>query len=418
MSVPAWLPHTEAELQAALDHGLLQEGHSLDLKERLDTGPKAAKSLAIDLAAFAVDGGCLYVGVRQHEKTATGPLSLAPIDLRGQADRVGQVARGGLIDEPLDVRCREIPCERGGGDGYLVIIIPPSPAAPHMVDGRYRGRGDAVNIVLSDAEVRRIHERQHATMVGAEALLRAELGRDPTPAAQRQNAHLFLLAHPATARPDQLVEAIQRAQRPPRAWLDAELLAPLRRLPAPPAEPSLGSAIQHSRRAGGWAYHPHEIDQGRIVHPEAREAYLLDLEIGEDGSLRLFCARATDTPRDGSKLAFEGLIAGLTAQVVAGAGIIAAKTHYFGRWSFGLAITNLRGATSAAARADSRWIDHPTRFSEDGYLRVTQASAERLTVDAAAVVAELFEPLNRALGEQFEFGPIRAALDAAPQQAP
>ena len=219
MSVPVWIPRTEAELQQALHQRLIQEGHASDIKEQLDTGPKASKSLAVDLASFAIDGGCIYVGIKQHAKTATGPLSLAPIALQGQADRVSQVARSTLIDEPLDVRCQESPCEQRPGYGYLVIIIPPSPAAPHMVDHQYRGRGDATNVILSDAEVRRVHERQHATRVSIEGLLRAELQRDPTPAEKRRNAHLFLLAHPATARPDQLLRAIQRAQRPPAAWL-------------------------------------------------------------------------------------------------------------------------------------------------------------------------------------------------------
>lgn len=234
--------------------------------------------------------------------------------------------------------------------------------------------------------------------------------RDPTPVEQRRNAHLFLLAHPVTANPDQLIRAIQGLQCPPRNWLETELMAPLRKIPVPSAEPSVASATQFSRRAHGWAYHSQEIDQGRTVAANAGEEYLLDMEIGEDGSLRFFCARATDTPGDGSKLAIETLIAGLTAQVVAGALTIATKTTYFGMWSFGLAITNLRGAASASARSDIRWMDRPTRFSEDRYLQVTQASYERLTSDMAMIIADLFAPLNRALGEYFPFSAIQTAL--------
>lgn len=412
MSVPTWTPRTEADLQSAIDEGLLQESHSLDIKERLDTGPKASKSLAIDLAAFAVDGGCIYVGVQQHEKTLSSQLSLAPMDLRGQADRVNQVARSGLIDEPLDVHCHEIAGGQDPEHGYLVIVVPPSHAAPHMVEGRYRGRGHVTNTILSDAEVRRIHGRQHAARVSTEALLHAEIQRDPTPDEKRKNAHLFLLALPMTARADQVFQAMQRLQRHPRTWLEAELMVPLRNLPVPQAEPSVGSAVQYAQRATGWAYHPHALDQERRVQLNAAEEYLLDLEIGEDGALRLFCARATDTPGDGSKLAYEGLIAGLTAQVVVGALTIAAKTNYFGTWCFGLAVTNLRGAASAAARSANRWIDQSTRYSEDRYLRITQASHERLKGDPAGVVADLFDPLNRALGTCFDFTAIQSALAA------
>jgi hypothetical protein len=412
MSVPTWIPRTEADLQSAIDEGLLQESHSLDIKGQLDTGPKASKSLAIDLAAFAVDGGCIYIGIGQHEKTLSSPLSLVPIDLRGQTDRVNQVARSSLIDEPLDVYCHEIASRQESGHGYLVIVVPPSPAAPHMVDGRYRGRGGVTNSILSDAEVRRIHDRQHAARVSSEAMLNAEIRRDPTPEDKRKQAHLFLLAHPVTARVDQVFQAMQRLQRHPRTWLEAELMAPLRNVPVPPAEPSVASAVQYSQRATGWAYHPHSMDQERRVQPNAAEEYLLDLEIGEDGTLRLFCGRATVTTGDGSKLAFEGLIAGLAAQVVVGALTIAAKANYFGTWSFGLAVTSLRGAASASARSASRWIDQPTRFSEDHYLRVSQVSHERLRADPAGVVADLFEPLNRALGGYFDFTSIQSALGA------
>jgi hypothetical protein len=52
----------------------------------------------------------------------------------------------------------------------LIVEVPPSPLAPHMVDGKYHGRGDTVKHVLSDAEVERMH---------AEELIDREIARDP-----------------------------------------------------------------------------------------------------------------------------------------------------------------------------------------------------------------------------------------------
>ena len=47
--------------------------------------------------------------------------------------------------------------------GVLAVEVPASPRAPHMADGRYYARGDKTNIVLSDQEVFRYHQRRVET---------------------------------------------------------------------------------------------------------------------------------------------------------------------------------------------------------------------------------------------------------------
>src|SRR5687767_234003 len=75
-----------------------------------------------------------------------------------------------------------------------------------MVDGRYYGRGDKTKHALSDPEVVRLHERRRSADRDALALLQHEFDRDPIPADQRRQAHLFLVAQPLAGPADMLME--------------------------------------------------------------------------------------------------------------------------------------------------------------------------------------------------------------------
>lgn len=88
--------------------------------------------------------------------------------------------------------------------------------------------------------------------------------------------------------------------------------------------PDLPRLDDISRRARGWALSAPGIKPGRkVVLPEpgtmdlaTMEKRLLDLEIGEDGSLRLFCGRGSDTfgtrfiPDETTEAVFESLVLG------------------------------------------------------------------------------------------------------------
>ena len=78
------------------------------LKKELAPGPEANKRLAQELAAFAVDGGQVLIGVAEGE-----PLTLWPVQLKGLPDGSNR-------------------------SGWPVWIL-----APHMVDHEYYGRSDA-----------------------------------------------------------------------------------------------------------------------------------------------------------------------------------------------------------------------------------------------------------------------------------
>ena len=402
-----WLPTSEDQLRDALDQGILTERHTLDFKRELPSGRGENKELARDLAQFAVDGGVLIIGVDDN-------AHLTPVDFRGLRERIDQVARD-LIDEPLHVRIETIP----GADpreGYLLVTVPPSPTAPHQVDGRYYGRGDTTKHVLPDAEVQRLHQLALRRQRDAEDLLDAEVRRDPFPVERgRQHAHLFGIAQPVSARPDLL----QQVLRDPTGW-HSFIHGKVRSGPAgqPLGDdaspdgwaPDLPQLSDISRRAQGWALSAPGIQPGRRLLPEsdgtnlaAAEHRLLDLEIGEDGGLRLFCGRASDDlsssyhRQSGIEVVFESLILGLTKRLVLIATAVAETTDYLGRWDFGIAVTGLRGLVSwrLVQRGDT-WVAAP--FSEDDYRRTVRVTYERLAKEPDSIVEDLTGQLNRALG--------------------
>lgn len=188
------IPANEAGLRAAIDSGRLNEGDHLDLKRELPGGDRGNNSIAVDLASFALGGGAIVVGVDEGP-----PAALTPVALRGQRERVEQIARSS-IDPPLRVAVREIAADGRGGDGYLVIDVPPSADAPHAVAGVFRGRSGTTNTVLTAHEVRRLHEREPEGGVRPiTEVLRRFVELDPTQEAQRRQAHLFVVGRPLRA---------------------------------------------------------------------------------------------------------------------------------------------------------------------------------------------------------------------------
>lgn len=142
--------------------------------------------------------------------------------LAGLPERIDQVARS-TVSPPLEVHPLVVPGEGVPGQGYVVVRVPPSPEAPHMVDGRYWGRGALTKEPLSDAQVREVFDRRSRARADANQLLAAVVDRDPTPPWLRTQAHLFVLAHPLFAPPSR---SRRRGPRAPIQYGTAGSLRP------------------------------------------------------------------------------------------------------------------------------------------------------------------------------------------------
>ncbi|MDQ6856488.1 MAG: hypothetical protein M3Z57_05385 [Candidatus Dormibacteraeota bacterium] len=339
-----WQPRTEADIQAGIDQDLVRESHVFDAKQQAPP-PTKNMDIAVDLASFAVDGGSILYGVRQP--SSTGATTLAPFDITGLPERLDQIARGGTIDPPLTIRVLDIPSKAQAGRGYLWVHIPPSSDAPHAVDGRFRGRSDRTNMVLSSHAVTRLIAAKAARAADAHALLAAEVARDPTPAGTQNQLHLFVVAQPATGRRDLLSQAIGTQNW--RPWIEGPFKTTVRTVPSQ-GEPDLfNTAGMLYARVDGWAVSTYEMGDDRSVRPSGptpvTEGQLLDFEIRDDGGLRLFCGRASTQISETDRRVVPGLIATLTQRVLLGAVAVADKSGYQGAWTFGLA---LRGPGAVA----------------------------------------------------------------------
>jgi hypothetical protein len=378
------LPTDEDGLRDALADGRLREGDHLDVKRELPGGDRGNNAIAVDLASLALGGGSIVVGIDEGP-----PAALTHFDLSGQRERVEQIARSS-VDPPLRIVVREIAAEGQTARGYLVIDVPPSGEAPHAVAGAFRGRNGTVNTILTANEVRRLHEGQSAVAPAAITdLLRGFVAADPTPADQRQQAHLFVVARPLRADEEMLQAQVGDHWE---GWTRENVIN------APPLtaefSPDFREANRLARTPAGWI-----ATHYKAIHrpPEPlRENYGIELEVGEDGTLRLFCSRASDNWR-GGRVVFEVLVGGLVRRVIDLAAVISTDTNFTGDWEIAVGVTDLRGCVSHFLMT-GRFVDVEDcpPYPADEYERTWRGPASDLA-DPDAIVARLTGPLNRTL---------------------
>ncbi|MBM7774376.1 hypothetical protein JOD54_004580 [Actinokineospora baliensis] len=389
-----WAPAGWASVVEAAAGGLLDESHWVDLKQELPSGkPTINTDLAKDLASLAVDGGLLVIGIEDHNSHAGRVLG---VDLAGLADRVDQIARD-KIHPRLTVRSVEIPDPDGLGHGCLLVHIPPSPLAPHMVEHVYYGRGDRANIRLSDEQVRAILADRARTQRDVLTDLRLMIDDDPLPEDRRVNSHIYLYAQPAAGPDEIMVDFLGRGDAP---QVINQALDQIRKARGGDGfEPDLRNLPNRIRRADGHAFTTlsHEYSVG--------ENSAIDLLVREDGGLRLTCGRGTDvlgsqfhTDEAPSPVVFPAMLVGLTRSFVGLTGELADRhAAYQGQWHLAIHMNRLRGVRPwNDLHSGLGYPGHP--YTRDQYERVTAATTDQLVTTPAAVADKLIAPLLRALG--------------------
>lgn len=385
-----WVPASEQEILASIDAGDLVETASFDAKASLPAKGKS-KDLATDVAAMANDGGTLLYGVGEDEDdrlTVSQPFSLA-----GVRERVDQIVRTS-ISEPPDIQVREIRSDNDPGLGYLVVVVPPSPRAPHMVtvgkEFRYYGRSDTGNVPLTEGEVARLYERRQRWEIDRNVMLDEAV--DSAPIRPHEGyGFLHLIARPVVLDEDLL----------DRAKKDEHIVDFLYRLFSDAIShdvystsfsPDLSLSKSYERRADGWVA-SQGFEEGLwrgVVDP----GHVLDFEIGLDGHGHLFCGRAAEE-HDGRLLIFENIVAGLTARFLAVLGGLYAAGGYFGPVDVGLVVTGLKGGISYVL--SQRIGVNPRPFDKDRYRRTERLSATTLMNDPRGAASKLVLPLARAI---------------------
>lgn len=132
-------------------------------------------------------------------------------------------------------------------------------------------------------------------------LLAREIQRDPVPAQGREASHVHLVAMPYPDRPEMLGSVVNGAgwqqrivELSHRSW--TRMVQQDKRLQWLWHNSAFGVTGQH-RRSGGVAPSSHYVSQDRVVRHRdngdpPREESLFDLELSEDGLIRVLLWRA------------------------------------------------------------------------------------------------------------------------------
>lgn len=372
------------------------ESTFLDFKRFPERTTSGRNATAADLAAFSLNGGTIVFGV---DEPTDGVFELSPEPVEGWREWVSQIGANG-VQPSVTVETRVL--LHDDNSGYLVINVPASPRAPHMARQRYYGRSDTTNRVLRDAEVRELWQRNLVQTDRARSLLDEAIDNDPTPPDLRSNAHLFVVAQPLSSDPQLLMDQVP--DRNLRPWLSALRLGGS-------YSPNAQEANTMARRAHGVARASYEIGPDRTLRSNGSHApdenNLWELEVREDGGLRLFNGRASDISRGPAGI-FGSLVGGETSNVVEVARRINDVCDFHGSWMFGVGIVGLRG--QSAYNPDNRSTGDP--YSEATYTQVHEASSIDLRKPGSPILEALIGRFCRSALPPFQ---TPADLDQHPQ---
>jgi hypothetical protein len=281
-----------------------------------------------------------------------------------------------------------------------------------MVDNRYVARGDKTKRYLSDPEVVRLHERRRSGQADAAAMLDVEFGRDPIPVDLRRQAHLFLAAEPLSGRPAMLLHLTDGDgwhQRLLTYTTSRGFASEVQRALAGIGgfSPDLDVMSSFDRRPGGAALTTYNLAPGRLLRQEGLDPESAgELEVYEDGGLRMFTSRlsdhlASDQDPDGQVL-FEAALVVYTRRLIALAAGAAEEVGYFGNWALAAGATGLAGCRSFTLSQSGR-SSNVERYSGDIYRRAAVASYAELTRHPGQLTDRLTGQLLRSFGARQRF---------------
>jgi hypothetical protein len=292
------------------------------------------------------------------------------------------------------VEIRELVADQRSNRGYLVVIVPKSPRAPHQVatkgDLRFYGRGAKGNRTLTQEEVARLYREREQYEQDADALLQERVQLAPFPP-DDQLGYMHAFARPVILLDE---DAWDRAAQDGTE----ELLEKLREAASPPNpgfDPALHGVSEWRRRGA----HVWTLDKGGD-----RPENTVRCDINIDGRGSLFCGRAADIYRNDELFLIEQLIAGNLGSFLSIMGELYERAGYRGPVDIGVAITGIEGAQSYLIVALHGYSVRT--YDAEGYYSTARVSAGELEggtsvarklvqrlVDAS--VGEGIDPLER-----------------------
>lgn len=374
----------------------MHEHQQFELKrDNYGTTDSAKKELAKDVAALAVDGGTLVIGIEENRDSGRA-VGLAPVELAGQVERIQQVCRG-RIDPPLAFTATDLVNPDDPTTGLIVIDVPPSPFAPHQVDGRYVGRADRTVRTLSDPEVFRLHQLRNVSEDSVMPDLARAL-RTADALTMGPSTLTIAITPLPVLQPELLRDELSSGDQ----WLDAVTTAAQDRVRSISNDSPVAALLHTDPRFPFSSRNGLPTPGGRAFRYNGRESCLAYLEVSESGAVALSVPDVTDAAgiaRDRPE--YEKVInqyeaatyAALTLAVFSEA---AERSGFRGIVGIGLHLSGMLGVTAMRERRPGSW-DTSVPYPDTHYQRTTSATSVELRGDLTPVMDRLYGRLLRAL---------------------
>jgi Putative DNA-binding domain len=383
-----WIPQSAEEIEQAVQSGHLQETLILDAKADLS---KKSKSIAEDVAAMANEGGVLIYGIGQNEHKHLTDLN--PIPLKDAGERVNNIVQTSLSPPPR-VEILPRPTTSDGAMGYLVVVVPLSPDAPHMVivdkDHRYYGRSTLGNVPLSEGQVAQLYARRRVWERNTNILLASLLPQAPLQP-NDNFGYLHLGSWPVGNPPD-LVDRARKGRSAQSLFSDliraSDEPSVFRYTRIPPA--FTYGALWRIQPDGWEAYlcQPPVLD-----HPRDPDS-VLDMQINNDGVCRLFCGRVAQRRGNENIILIEDKIAETTTRFFWMMGQLYHQAGFLGPVDLGIIVTGIQDAISAKSLGDSGFRNMFPPFKLSEYRRIApRVPATALARDPRSIARQIVLPL-------------------------
>lgn len=382
-----WKPQKEEEILEALATGSLEETAVFDGKREI---PSKSIETAKDIAAMACDGGVIIYGIDEDENkflTISTPFLLA-----NQPERIDNIVKT-CIQESPDVSIYTIPATSDPSKGYIVVVVPPSERAPHMVivngHNRFYGRGAKGNKLLTEGEVARLYERRQRLQVNLDKLLKEEIGRAPLTS---YVAALHLIAQPVF-RSESFLERAKKHSEDMTALLNTCISHASKRevYETEVYVPDFYSPFPSWRlKADSYLTNPYT---GQPMVGEDYNSSLL-LKIDFDGTGHLFCGRAGYLVDSKGSLFDPHITIGNTTRFFAYMGKLYELAKYYGMVNVGVGVTGLAGLVP---KTNDRIVRSLAKaYDENVYLKTSQVSALSFS-ESYSLAERMLAPLMNAM---------------------
>jgi hypothetical protein len=292
-----------------------------------------------------------------------------------------------LVPDPADTK-----------RGFLVIEVPPSPDAPHMVEGTYWGRSETGKVRLTDVEVERlILARSRRAEYLAHAMT-ATANADPAPSSQY--CHFYFTAVPATGWPDMFAGYTRdRASRRRLGQLCIKLLSEISTTAGAQQRPGVAfeymiSDWRSQKIAAGWL---------GTWHADAKEDGGRALGVDDDGTVRYINLGASARFPMNDRVMFVRELSVLfeTWDMVRLIAALSDEVGYRGGWLFGVELAHLGGHISQVNDPAMGFVAGAgIAWDAADYYRTTKATALEVSEKPKLVAGRLLRQLLRGLGSE------------------